>query len=220
MQKQKIISLLPIIAFMALFITVVYAGTGGIRIDPPLPTGTESPASFNIWVQGKDEANDPHILLVITESCYQGLSDIEDVVVSWPTLQSVNIVKPTDWTMETVNSVKVPPGTTSGAGYTVASLKDHLDTTGPIYYAIKPILGEALGKDPVPIGVTCPSSDPKMLVYVLGKSESTEAGGETTLFDMKVPPTIPGFVVPEIPLGTISALATMMGALYTKLRNK
>ena len=57
-----------------------------------------------------------------------------------------------------------------------------------------------------------------MLVYILGKSSDSESLGE--LYDMRVPPTIPGFVVPEIPLGTISAIATMMGALYTKLRNK
>ena len=219
MQKQKIISLLPIVAFAVIIITVVYAGTGGIRIDPPLPTGTESPATFDIWVQGKDDANDPHVLLVITQSCYEGLSEVEDVVVSWDGgAESISITKASDWTMDTVNSVKVPSGTTSGAGYTVASLKDHLETDGPIYYAFAPILGESLGEDKVSITVTCPSNDPKMLVYILGKSSDSESSGE--LYDLRVPPTIPGFVVPEIPLGTISAIATMMGALYTKLRYK
>jgi len=211
MKTQK--SILLSICAIALMTVMVYAGTGSIRIDPPLPDGRMSPAEFEIWVQGKSEANEPHILLVITESCYQGLSEVEDVV-SWNgDSESVTIPK-NGWTKETVNNVKVPPGTTSGAGYTVASLKDHLGTDGPIYYAFVPLWDGSLGSTKIPIKVTLHSSDPKMLVYILGIC------GDGELYDMRVPPTIPGFVVPEVPYGAITSMLAMMGALYSQMRTK
>jgi len=210
MKIQK--STLLTICAIAMMAVMVYAGTGSIRIDPPLPDGEMSPAEFEIWVQGRSEANDPYILLVITESCYQGISG--DVVVSWNVdSESVEIPK-TDWAQETVNNVKVPPGTTSGAGYTVASLKDHLETDGPIYYAFVPLWVGSLDSTKIPIKVTLPSTDPKMLVYILGIC------GDGELYDMRVPPTIPGFVVPEVPYGTIASMLAMMGALYTQMRTK
>ena len=72
-----------------------------------------------------------------------------------------------------------------------------------------PILGE-----PIQVGntyeitVTLESSAPKMLVYLLGASCD-----DATEFDMNVPNTIPGFVVPEVPLGTIVTLITMVAAV-------
>ena len=55
-----------------------------------------------------------------------------------------------------------------------------------------------------------------MLVYVMGKSD---CGSDT--YDMRVPPTIPGFVVPEIPIGTVLSVLTMLGvAGLSKLRQK
>jgi hypothetical protein len=51
-----------------------------------------------------------------------------------------------------------------------------------------------------------------MLVYILGKSPGSDP------FNMRVLPTIPGFVIPEVPLGTIMVLASRIAALtiYSK----
>jgi hypothetical protein len=189
----------------------VFAGTGGIRIDPPLPEGTTSPAVFKIWVQGKSTANDIHIFLVMTEASYEAFSG--NVEVTWEG-GSATIPKGDDWTKETVNSVKVPPETTNGAGYTVASLKDHLDTIGPIYWAFADLWDDGLGSSEETITVTLPSTDPNMLVYILGKS------GKSPKFDMRVPPTIPGFVVPEVPLGTAATILAMAAAFLLRSRSK
>jgi len=59
--------------------------------------------------------------------------------------------------------------------------------------------------------VTLPSTDARMLVYVLGKTE--ESDGEFDNFIRKVPPTNPGFVIPEVPFGTIAIFLAMLGAL-------
>ena len=211
MKRSGLILLLSFMAITSMTFLPASAGTGGIRIDPPLPEGSESPATFKIWVQGKSTANDIHIFLVMTEACYDAFSG--DVEVSWDG-DSITIPKGNDWTKETVNSVKVPPGTTSGAGYTVASLKDHLDTTGPIYWAFADLWDDGLGPDKETITVTLPSTDPNMLVYILGKS------GKSCLFDMRVPPTIPGFVVPEVPIGTAATILAMAAALLLRSRSK
>ncbi len=182
----------------------VFAGTGSIRIDPPLPEMSASPADFEIWTQS-DVATDPHIFLVITEACYNGLTD--DTTGNWSG-GDITIVKG-DWNgPESNNGDKLPPGTSPGAGYTVASLKDHLDTEGPIYWVFVGILdGENLTSTHKTITVSLSSDAPEMLVYILGKSPDSE------VFDMGVPPTIPGFVVPEIPFGTIIGLVSMIAAL-------
>lgn len=211
MKRSSIVVLLSIVILASLTLTPVFAGTGGIRIDPPLPEGSESPAVFEIWVQGKTLATDLHIFLVMTESCYEAFSG--SVEVSWDG-GSIPIPKGAAWTKETDNSVKVPDGTTSGAGYTVASLKDHLETFEPIYWAFEPILGDPLGKIKETITVTLPSEDPDMLVYILGKSGASE------FFDMRVPPTIPGFVIPEIPFGTAATILAMVAALLFRSRSK
>jgi len=186
----------------------VFAGTGSIRIDPPLPDMTASPAEFEIWAQS-GVANDPYIFLVITEACYSGLTGNTGVSWSGGSVSFGDVwIGP-----ESTNGDKLPPGTTSGAGYTVASLKDHLDTDGPIYYVFIPIPGlTQLTSEHVTITVTLSSDNPEMLVYILGKSPGSED------FDMRVPPTIPGFVVPEIPFGTIMGLASMLAAfaIYAK----
>jgi len=53
-----------------------------------------------------------------------------------------------------------------------------------------------------------------MLVYVLGKTDGN------TVFNNRVPPTIPGFVVPEP--AAIAAAATSFGALaaYALIKRK
>ena len=209
MRHSKIFFLLLTVMTLLSISIPVFAGTGSIRIDPPLPDMSASPADFEIWAQS-DVANDPHIFLVITEACYNGLT--ADTVVSWSG-GSLTIIK-AEWNgPETNNGDKLPPGASNGAGYTVASLQDHLDTEGPIYWAFGSILdGAQLTADHQTITVTLSSDDPNMLVYILGKSPDSED------FDMRVPPTIPGFVVPEFPFGTIMSLVSMIAALviFTK----
>ena len=61
------------------------------------------------------------------------------------------------------------------------------------------------GDDEYALTITAPSSDPRVLVYVFG-------------ICTKVPPTRPGFIVPEYPIGTIIAVVSMMAALM--LRNR
>ncbi len=207
MRQSKTYVLLIIMTILSLSIPVL-GGTGSIRIDPPLPEMSTSPADFEIWVQS-GVADDPHIFLVITEACYNGLTG--DTTVSWSSGGggSLTINTPAGWTgPELNNSVKLPPGLTPGAGIPVASLKDHLDTDGPIYWANGSILGGAqLTSENKTITVTLSSDDPEMLVYIVGKSPGSD------IFDMIVPPTIPGFVIPEIPFGTIMVLASMIAAL-------
>ena len=200
MKKANLLILIALAISTSIIALPVNAGVGGIRIEPPLPIMIESPAEFKIYVQNGDTANDPHIFLVMTESCYVGLTG--DVNVTW----EGGYITITTWNLE-AGETKLPPGSKEGADYTIASLKSHLETSEQIYWAFEPILGGALTTDPVNITVTLPSSDPEMLVYIMGKSEGSE------LFDMSVPPTIPGFVVPEIPLGTIAGLASMITAL-------
>jgi hypothetical protein len=203
-QTKSYFVLVAIMTLLAISVPVFAGGgTGSLRIDPPLPAMTESPAEFEIWAQN-GEAEVVYIFLVMTQASYDGFTG--SVVIDYddgPT----TIPKGPAWTMETVNSVKVPPGTTTGAGYTVASLKDHLNTDGPIWWALEELNIDELEDDKETITVTLPSTDPEMLVYIMGKSD------DACLIDMRVPPTIPGFVVPEIPLGTIMGLATMLAAL-------
>lgn len=214
MRTKKLVVLL---SFALVLVTVSSAAlaqqVGTIRIDPPLPMMLSSPADFEIWVQpSADPTTDPHIFLVMTESCYNGL--IGDVTVDWTGTSSPLTI--TTWHKETELSKKVPPGTTEGAGYTVASLKDHLGTTEPIYWAFEPFLDGVITQSHTPFTVTLPSTSPRMLVYALGKTENPGPG----LFNNRVPPTIPGFVIPEP--ATIVAVATSLVALmvYAARRRK
>lgn len=212
---------------MAMAITVVlatvpfaYAGnaTGTIRLGPNVwPVSVASPAYFEVWVEGAgDPTYDPQVLLVMTEDCWNGLAG--DVVVNW-TGGLVSFNKMTNFTGVTSNSANVPPsGTTSGARYTVASLKDHLSyglnppisSTETIYWAMGAFLSGPITGIPQNFTVTLSSTEPRMLVYVLGKTEGADLLDN---FIRKVPPTNPGFVVPEVPLGTIAVFLAMIGAL-------
>lgn len=186
------------------YVVSVFAGTGSIKIDPPLPYMNESPAEFEVEItgQGVGNAYDPIIFLVMTDSCMDALS--EDPMVKWN--NGVDSVTLSSWTEETTN-IKIPTGTSMGAAYQVATLKSKLETSESIHWATAPILdGPIESGEKYKITVYLESGDPKMLVYVLGKSEGS------SVYDMAVPPSIPGFVVPEVPIGTILTLATMMGA--------
>lgn len=183
--------LLLAFALMLIIIPIAKAPTGTIRIDPALPLMLESPADFEIWVQGAgNPTTDPHILLVMTEACYAGLTG--DVVVTW-TGGSVSFSSG-EFNATSKPGYVPPSGTTEGGRYTVASLQDHIGVPSSemIYYAYKPFLDGPLVHDPKSFTVTLPSTDPRMLVYAIGKT------GDYEDFNSKVPPTIPGFVVPEL----------------------
>ncbi len=223
MKKLKL-SLWALAIFLVMAtVPFVIAETGTIRIEPALPLMTKSPADFEIWVQGAgDPTHDPNILLVMTEATYDGWL-AGDVMVSWET--GLTNFSKTDFTSVDVLGEYVPPsGTTNGARYTVATLKTKLNypleepIEGPIYWAMKPFLSEPLTTSSQKFTITLPPiSNPRVLVYALGK---TAQSGVPELFNNKVPPTIPGFVVPE--LGTILLAAASFAALalYSVKRRK
>ena len=203
-----------ILAMAVLLISIpcVIAGTGSLRIDPQWPTMVESPAQFQVWCQS-GTSYDVEILLIITESCYESLPTTSSVVIA--NSGSNVIFDKIDFKgVSGMGGVYVPPsGTTTGARYTVASLKDHLDeglsealeSEDTIYWAMKPIFG-SLDDQKEDITITLNSDSPRMLVYLLGKSADGAA-----LFDMALPPTPAGFVVPE--LGTLILAGSSFGGL-------
>jgi len=205
---------------MLAMVPAVKAETGTIRIDPFWPVMLESPADFTIWVQGAgDPTSDPNILLVMSADSWNGLTG--NVVVSWSG-GSVSFTK-AEFAGIQENSVKVPlSGTTPGGCYTVASLKDHLSyglsepisASETIYWGMKPFLSGDLTGTPQAFTVAFTSTHPRMLVYALGKTEGSD------LFDNKVPPTRPGFIVPE--LGPILLVLASFGAfaVYAIRRRK
>jgi hypothetical protein len=210
---RKTAYLLIILLALAASSSVAYAGTGGIRIDPhssyyPQPISLTSPATFNVSTTNGN-SYDPHLLLVMTDAAYQGLSG--NVVVNW-TGGSISIPK---GSFIIASGQKIPPGTTNGADYTVASLRDHIGSTGTLWYAFEPILNGPLSESGDLFTITLTSTNLRMLVYVLGKSSLT-----ATLFDMKVPPTQPGLVVPEpsILLAIVGSFGAL--ALYAVKRRK
>ena len=201
-KKSKTIVLGLVLLMFSSGVVMVFADTGGIRIDPTLPIGLDSPADFEIWGHTGD-AYDPHVLLVMTASCKDGLSG--EVVFSWAGGSTGAI---TEWNLE-AGVGKVPEDTTNGAGYTVSSLKSHLETDEDIYWAFVSILdGETMVQNQhYKVTAEMTSSSPSMLVYIMGKGSD-----DAELFDMRIPPTIPGFVVPEAPLGAIGMITLLLGA--------
>jgi len=228
-QMKKIALVIIIVALFAFAINPIKAegeATGTIRISPALPIMTESPANFEIWVQGAgDPTYNPHILLVMTYESWDGLTD--DIVVGWDG-DSISFAKG-GFTMAD-NGYVPPSGTTNGTRYTIASLKDHLGTDGPVYWAMDAFLDGPLHTSPhKTFTVTLPSTEPRMLVYALGKTYACPftLGIQTEispfcngLFNNKVPPTIPGFVVPE-PSTILLALSSFSAfALYAFKRRR
>jgi len=207
---KKLIAPFVVIAILAVMVSPVFA-QGQIRIDPALPVMLDSPATFTVYIESPEQspATDPHIFLVMTEDCWNGLTG--PVVVTWLG-GSISIPK-ANFAPDT--GVDIPPGATPGASYTVASLKSHLGTSGPIYWAFVAFLAGPITDTPQTFTVDLPSTDPRMLVYALGKGSKS-----TGLFDFKVPPTIPGFVVPE--LGTMLLVLASLSAfaLYAVKRRK
>lgn len=196
-------------------------GVGQIRIEPhstgyPTPIMLSSPATFNITVTNGISCY-PVILLVMTDASYQGLTG--PVLVNW-TGGLVSFSKE-DFTSVHANSATVPPnGTKNGAGYQVAGLKDHLGVDGTaddtLWYAYHRFLQGPITTTPQTFTVTLPSANPRMLVYALGKSSCL-----LSLYDMKVPPTLPGFVVPDLaPVLLASASFSAFGLFAIKRKKK
>jgi hypothetical protein len=207
---KSVSKLVIILSLVSLVVPRAYCGAGQLKISPALPTEAQSPATFETWVQGNGKATDPHLFLVMTELCYNGLTG--NVKIEW-TGGSITIPN-SGWTGESDNSKKVPPGTTNGACYTVASLKSELGTLGKIYWAFAPFLGgQNITQTHVSFTVTLPSTSPRMLVCVMGKSPGS------TLFDMRDPPSAPGFVVFEpAPIFATLALLSAFAVFDIKRR--
>ncbi len=207
------------------------AQTGGLRITPhgsyyPLPVMLQSPATFYITAIDHLTVFSPNILLVMTNASYQGL--MADVTVEWD--GSSTSFQKASFTAVSDNSASVPPsGTTSGGRYTVASLKDHIGVSGEaddtLWYAYGPFLSRPVDQDPQEFTVTLSSTHARMLVYAIGKTYSSASFGTFNVaccyFDTKVPPTMPGFVVPDL-APVLMALASFgaFGVYALKRRKK
>ena len=213
---KRPILLVMVITLLMIATSPVFASgefTGSLRISPALPVMVESPATFEVWLQPPPAppANDPNIVLVMTEASYSGLTG--DVVVSW-TGGSISF---SAGVFIAVKTGDVPPsGTTEGGRYTVASLQDHLGVSHSdmVYYVYGLFLASPITQTHQTFTVTLPSTNPRMLVYAIGKNNGS------TLFNNKVPPTIPGFVVPELGPALLALASFSALALYAVKRRK
>ena len=206
-----------VMLFMVLSLVSIHCvmATGGdlLRIDPYWPTTIGSPAEFEVWCNSGD-SYDVKIHLAVTKDCYDLMTATGAVVVEYDGSTIASFDKG-DFTGVTANGEKVP----AVIGYTVASLKDHLDeglstplgASDTIYWAWKPLANAAfdpLGEGHEEITVTVNSGNIRMLVHLFGNS--VDNSGE---FDMRVPTTPSGFVIPEVTVGSIMAVAAMFTAL-------
>jgi len=204
--------------------------TGALRIDPhgsyyPLPIMLKSPATFKITAIDSKTVYDPHILLVMTNASYQGLTG--DVTVEWDG-GSISFSK-TDFKPISDNNAYIPPtGTTKGARYMVSSLKEHIGVNGTaddtLWYALGPFLSKPVNQTPQEFTVTLPSTNPRMLVYAIGKIYPSRGLFDTCCcwkFNTRVPPTQPGFVVPDLaPVILATASFSTLGIYGIKRRKK
>lgn len=187
---------------------VMANGAASPRISPQWPVMVESPYTFDVWAQTGD-VYDVQVLLVVTQECYDGMPSSGDVV----TVDGSGVTKAA-FTGVTLNSADVPP--TAGAPYKAASLKDHLDyglavplgASDTIYWALSPVVFDPLTATHQDLTVTLDSTDPRMLVYLMGNTEDGSG-----LLDTRTPPTNPGFMIPEVAIGTIMTVAAMFTAL-------
>jgi len=189
---------------------------GQIRIEPhgsyyPLPIMLKSPATFNISVPAHT-AYHPHILLVMTNASYQGLKG--PVLVNW-TGGSTSFPKTS---FKAANKKYIPRTLkTFFVRYRVSALKEHIGVNGTeddtLWYAYGPFLSAPITKTPQTFNITLPSTNPRMLVYAIGKSKCS------CLFNMRVPPTRAGFVVPDLaPILLTSASFGAFGIYAIKRR--
>lgn len=202
---------------------------GAIRIMPhgsyyPEPIMLSSPATFTITAIDHKTVCNPNILLVMTNASYQGLTD--DVIVEWVG-GSISFSK-ASFTAVSDNSAYVPPsGVTEGARYRVSSLKDHIGVSGTadetLWYVYGPFLSRCVKQTAQTFNVTLPSTDPRMLVYAIGKITCPSFFDIAccNFFDTRVPPTQPGFVVPDLaPVLLALAPFSAFGVYAIKRRKK
>jgi hypothetical protein len=196
--KKYAIATLFLFLFLAAVPFVMANGPDLLRIDPYWPTAVNSPAEFEVWCN-QGVSYDVKIHLVVTEDCYASMAATDAVVVEYEGSPIAEFDKG-DFAGVTLNSDRSPPG----VGYTVASLKDHIDeglsvplgSSDTIYWAWKPLADAAfdpLGETHEEITVTVNAGEIRMLVHLFGNSEDNS--GE---FDMRVPTTPSGFVIPEV----------------------
>lgn len=203
---------------------------GALRIEPhgsyyPLPIMLKSPATFNITAIDKKTVYCPHILLVMTNASYQGLTG--DVTVEWDG-GSISFSK-ANFTPVSANNAYIPPsGTTPGVRYRVSSLKERLGVNGTaddtLWYAFGPFLSRPVNQTPQEFTITLPSTNPRMLVYALGKIYPKRSLFDTCCccpLNTRVPPSQPGFVVPDLaPIILATASFSALGFYYIKRRKK
>lgn len=193
-------------------ITCVAAKAASPRISPQWSVMVGTSYTFDVWAQNAD-VYDVQVLLVITQECFDGMADGTVV-----TLNGIPVAK-SDFTEEMVNSANVPPS--AAVPYQASSLKDHIDeglsvplgSEDSIYWALSPVVFPLLEEThPTPtyydLDVELYSSEPRMLVYLMGDLEDGMG-----LLDTRTPPTNPGFMVPEIAIGSVMAVAAMFTAL-------
>jgi hypothetical protein len=208
MKRRLIITAVLLLLFSAA-IQAALAKGGIIIITPQWPVTQNTPATFQISVsKPSDPTYNPQILLAMTASCYNGL-EADAVDITW-TGGDVHFLKANFKLLHGNPPPKVPSDSISDVQYTRSSLSDHLGEGGStdVYWAMKsfPIGDGKLHKTPQTFVVTLHSTAPKMLVYSIGKTSET-----VDKYNIWVPPTNPGFVVPEP--ATIAAVATSFVAL-------
>ena len=222
---------MALVALIASPLTVQACGeaTGALRITPhgsyyPLPIMLSSPATFTITAIDSKTVCNPNILLVMTNASYQGLTD--DVMVEWVG-DSINFSK-ASFTAVSDDSAYVPlSGVSEGARYRVSCLKKHIGVNGTaddtLWYVYGPFLSGPVDQTAQTFTVTLPSTNPRMLVYAIGKitcfgSFSIEC---FDFFNTRVPPTMPGFVVPDLaPVLLALASFSAFGVYAIKRRKK
>ena len=222
---------MTLLALIASPLTVQAHGeaTGALRITPhgsyyPLPIMLSSPATFNITAIDSKTVCNPNILLVMTNASYQGLTG--DVIVEW--VGGSRSFSKASFTAVHNNNAYVPPsGVSEGARYRVSSLKKHIGVNGTaddtLWYVYGPFLSRCVNQTPQTFTVTLPSTNPRMLVYAIGKIVSFSCFDIACCysFDTRVPPTMPGFVVPDLaPVLLALASFSAFGVYAIKRRKK
>ena len=202
--------LLAIIGVLLISIPCVMAQAASPRISPMWTVMVESPYTFDVWAQNAP-VYDCEVLLVVTQECYDGMPATDAVTVNGITLDK------NAFTASQLNSANVPP--TAGAPYETSTLKSHisygldvpLGADDTIYWALSGVVFDPLDApfdEPEALEVTLDSSNPRMLIYLIGNTVDNSGA-----LDTRTPPTNPGFMVPEIALGSVMAVAAMFVAL-------
>jgi hypothetical protein len=193
------------------------AATGGLRISPQWSIMVESPYEFTVWTQAGN-GYDVHILLVVTDLCHASMPSTGAVVVKQDSTVIATFGEG-EFTSETgTGGVYIPPEALTDCPYQASNLKSHLsyglseplEPEDTIWWALKPLNSpdfNPLDETEV-IEVTLNSDNPRMLIYLMGKNDVS-----ATKLDNRVPPTNPGFMVPEVIIGSIMAVAAMFTAL-------